>query len=107
MKFKDLIDPDRDWRSWATIEHYLICFVLCALFDLPLTTWAAFLLTVWTAGVWEAAQTDSTYSIKDSTGRRYAGRAGYGFGLMDLAAGTAGALTWILLHWLLNRVFAL
>ena len=109
MRLRDLLDPDRDWRTLATILHYAGCFVLCALFDaLPgfvgISLLGAFLLTVWTAAVYEAGQTDAAYSIKDAGGKRYAGRPGFGFGLMDLAAGILGALTWAIPRWFLAAV---
>jgi len=104
---KSLLDPDRDWRSWSTIQHYIGGFVLCGLADIGLSNWGAFLLTVWTGAVFEAGQTDATYSIHDSSGRRYAGQPGYGFGLMDEAAVTLGALTWVGVQLLVGLVFSL
>lgn len=96
MRLLDLLDPDRDWRSWDKVQHLAACFALCALFDLlGFAAATAFVLTVWTAAVYEAGQADATYSIRDGSGRRYAGRPGYGFGLLDLGVGILGALCWL------------
>ena len=95
MRLRDLLDPDGDLRSLDKLEHFVGCFVLCAFFDLTfLPTFSAFLFTIWTAAVYEAGQTDVAYSLRDSSGRRYAGQAGYGFGWLDLVVGIVGALLW-------------
>lgn len=94
-RLRDLLDPDRDWRNLATVQHYLFGIIFCAMLDWRLSTWAAFTLTTWTGAVYEAGQADATYSLKDSQGRRYAGQPGYGFSLMDEGAVALGALTWI------------
>lgn len=108
MRLRELLDPDRDWRSFATLQHFLVCAVLGALFlalmpwfiwiALALPTLAALLLVLWTAVIYEAGQTDMAYSLRDSSGRRYAGQPGYGFGLMDIAAGMLGAGAYIVLR---------
>jgi hypothetical protein len=105
LRLRDLLDPDRDWRSWSTIEHFLVGLILCCLFDSALPTWGAVLATIWTGAVYEAGQTDIAYSLRDSSGRRYAGQPGYGFGLMDLAADVAGAITWVIVLSLFVRIF--
>ena len=101
MRLRDLLDPDVSLRSWDKVEHLAGGFALCLLFDGFLPTISALILTVWTAAVYEAGQTDVAYSLKDSSGRRYAGQPGFGFGLADLAAGILGALVWVGLHALL------
>jgi len=117
MKLRDYLDPDRDWRSVATLQHFVVCFVLSCLFVLllPAITWvvlgaptlAAFLLVLWTALVYEAGQTDTAYSLRDGSGRRYAGQPGYGFGLMDVAAGMLGATLFLVVRFLYHAVWAL
>jgi len=105
MRFRDLIDPDWDWRRLATVQHFVACFALAFLSVqlTPAITWVAlgaptlfaFLLVLWTALVYEAGQTDTAYSLRDSAGRRYAGQPGYGVGLMDIVAGILGALLYL------------
>lgn len=101
MKLRDLLDPDRSLRAWDKVEHFAGGFAICLLFDGFLSTTAALLLTIWTAAVYEAGQTDTAYSLRDGSGRRYAGQPGFGFGLADLAVGILGALLWVGLHALL------
>lgn len=108
MRLRDLLDPDTDWRSLATLQHFAACVFLGGLFLglMPYLLWlvmaeptgAALLLVFWTASVYEAGQTDTAYSLRDGAGRRYAGQPGYGFGLMDLAAGMIGAIVGVLLY---------
>lgn len=95
MKLTDLLDPDTNWRSLSTILHYLsglgLMLVFWPLLGLP---WLqAFGWTFWTAVIYEAGQTDSAYNIKDAGGKRWAGRPGFGFGLMDIGACQLGAIT--------------
>lgn len=85
MKLDSLLDPDRDWRSLDKAQHAAACFALCLLFDGLLLLGDAFLITVWTAAAYEAGQTDVAVS------RRLLGTPGYGFGILDLAFGVAGA----------------
>lgn len=96
MRLRDILDPDRDLRNLDKLEHFAGCFILCAFFDLTfLATWSAFWFTVWTAAVYEAGQLDVAYSLKDSSGRRYAGQPGYGIGWLDWLVGAVGALLWV------------
>ena len=95
MNLRELIDPDRNWRSWATLQHYLSGFLLCGIFARFLSTGHALALVAWTSLVYEVGQLDVAYNIKDAGGRRYAGRPGFGIGPMDLLADMLGALTWI------------
>ena len=89
IAFLSLFDPDRRWLASDKIQHAAACFALCLLFDTVLLTRDAFLITVWTAGVWEAAATDVACSV------RRLGTPGFGFGLIDLAFGIAGAGLWV------------
>lgn len=98
MKLTDLLDPDRNLRSWDKVEHAAFGFVLCCLFTFALSPLAAFWWTVWSGAIYEAGQTDVAYSLRDGSGRRYAGQPGYGFGLLDLACDVAGAALWLLLR---------
>lgn len=96
MRLRDILDPDRDLRNLDKLEHFLGCFGLCAFFDLTfLSTGSAFLFTLWTAAVYEVGQLDVAYSLKDSSGRRYAGQPGYGIGWLDWLVGAVGALLWV------------
>lgn len=92
-----LLDPDTNWRSFATIQHFLSGLILMQLFHWGrLSLAAAFWWTLYTAVVYEIAQTDIAYNIKDQNGERYAGRPGFGFSLMDIAASLLGAGLWLL-----------
>ena len=86
-----LLDPDRDWRRFDKVQHAASGFVICLLSDAFLPLGTALLLTLWTALVYEAGQTDVAFNLRDGSGRRYAGRPGFGFGLLDIAFGLAGA----------------
>lgn len=94
---RSLLDPDTNWRSWSTLQHYASGVILCAIMDavLGFSPGHALELNAWTAVIYEAGQTDASYNIKDGSGRRWAGRPGFGFGLMDIAAHMLGSLSWL------------
>jgi hypothetical protein len=91
MSLKDLLDPDRDWRSLDKVEHAALGFAVCCLATFLLPGLQAFLFALWTGAVYEAGQTDTAYSLRDGSGRRYAGQPGFGFSFLDLAFDVAGA----------------
>jgi hypothetical protein len=84
-----LFDPDYDWRSLDKVQHAAAGFALCLGFNLVLAIGDAFLIAVWTLAVFEAGQTDVAHSL------RRLGIPGFGFGLLDLAFGIAGAGLWV------------
>lgn len=86
---RGLLDPDRDWRNLDKVQHAAAGFALCLGFDIVLLVGDAFLLTVWTLAVFEAGQTDVAHSL------RRTGVPGFGFGLLDLLFGIAGAGLWV------------
>lgn len=102
MKFllflRGLLDPDTNWRSFSTIQHFIAGFLYMAIFDHYKSQWESFWWTTYSAVLYEVAQTDIAYSIKDGSGKRYAGRPGYGFGLMDIGATWLGAGLYVLLR---------
>jgi len=95
MSLREWLDPDRDLRSFDKVEHFAGGFAICCLFSFFLSPIAALWWTSWTAAIYEAGQTDTAHSLRDSSGRRYAGQPGYGFGLVDLAVGILGAIAWL------------
>jgi len=100
-----LLDPDRNWRSFSTIQHFVsgpgyMLLYHNTIWHFPL--WTAVTLTLWSAALYEIAQTDVAYNIKDAGGQRYAGRPGYGFGLMDIAATMLGVGLFLLVGWMVT-----
>lgn len=92
MSFKELLDPDLNLRSADKYQHAAAGFALCVLLDALFTCSTALALVAYAAVVFEAGQLDTAYSLRDGSGRRYAGQPGFGFGLLDIAFGVAGAL---------------
>jgi hypothetical protein len=91
VKFPRIIDPDWNWRSGDKVQHAAGGFALCLVFDAVLPIRQALMLTLWTAAVFEAGQTDVAISLHKL------GAPGYGFGLADLLAGSVGACLYLLL----------
>lgn len=91
MTITRFLDPDRNWRSWDKIEHAALGFAVCAIATFVLAPLPAFGFTLWTAAIYEAGQTDTAQSLGKL------GQPGFGFGLLDQAFSTAGALLWLTL----------
>ncbi len=98
-----LLDPDRQVFAFDKLQHFLSGIALCwiATVWLRFGIWGALLFVLYSAVLYEIAQTDVAYSIKDGSGARYVGRPGFGFGILDISAGMVGALLYVGLRWLL------
>src|SRR5207247_7153024 len=100
------LDPDRNWRSWDKVEHVLLLVAVTALLDAFLPVLIAALVAFGfavglEAGQWDTARNpDVGLRVPDGAGGWYyarpLGRPGFGFGLLDLAAGLVGIGAWLL-----------
>lgn len=98
MRLTELLDPDMNLRSADKYQHAAAGFALSVLLNVLFSCSTALAIVAYTAVVYEAGQTDTAYSLKDGSGRRYAGQPGFGFGLLDIAFGIAGALLFCLIR---------
>lgn len=102
--FRHFFDPDRNWKSPDKIEHLAGGFVACMALDAFTPLWLALVVTVVIASAFELGQWDvarnGDVQFVDENGdpNDLLGHAGFGFGLLDLAVGAAGALIWALVH---------
>lgn len=94
---KSWIDPDRNWKSLPTFQHFLAGFGLLVLFHdfggYPMGT--AIFGMLWSALIWEIAQADVTHDLPAPDGAPYGGRPGYGFGPLDIGASCLGGLLYL------------
>ena len=96
-----LIDPDTNWRSFSTFQHFAGGGVgFMSLFNAVLhySIHESFLFTLCAAVYYEIAQTDSVYSLGRMIGQKFVGLPGFGFGLMDIAASVVGAGVYVVIH---------
>lgn len=93
-KFWSFFDPDTNWQSWATFQHFAlggIGFMLLFHHVLGYSQHEAFWFTLGAAVYYEIAQTDSVYSLGKMTGRHFVGMPGFGFSFLDIGASVLGA----------------
>lgn len=97
-QLRSYLDPDRQWRTLATLLHAVFGLLLGFVLLLFGETLVRTLLVVLLVGAaFEVGQTDTV----DDLAPEKLGKPGYGFGVMDLLADLAGALLAIGL-WLLG-----
>jgi len=95
-----LLDPDTEVWAFDKLQHYGLGGIgsMLYLHDLlGLSIGMSFILSATIAVIWEGGQTDVAYSRRFSPDPLL-GRAGYGFGLLDIAAHLVGSLTYILVR---------
>lgn len=91
---RHLLDPQKRIRQ-DTVQHYVSGLILCGLAHLLGYSFTDSVLIVGYVGIaYEAGQTDALYSSKSPL----LGSEGFGFGLLDLAADVAGAMSYVALR---------
>lgn len=86
-------DPDTTILSWDKLQHFvgigLLTWGFAVVFpNVTAAIVAVICATIFELGQWDALRSAAVYKI---------GTPGYGFGLLDLAAGVAGAATTVLI----------